>query len=441
MNEIIVGGVAAVVALLGGGAGLRFFATRRTNTASAERIDATVRPADLVKARSAPAETGDALSSTDLQFLDSTGNVVFNTRLLPAIPEGAQSLSDGGGVALARARQLAADVFKGAVSLPNKTVELVFDPHIQRGLAEGSLEIVPAVKGGVRAIARQKDTKAFAGHGRILEGGKVRQVAAGAFQLISIAVAQSHLDDINRSLADIRKEVTELRLYLDHKDRSKLVGACDYLSELGADINAMKSLRDIPVEKKVQIEAITREVSEWVDQLSSELHQLRQNVASQVDKDTFGGTENTYSALKVLADSAHRLVEKRNLLLRVMALLRLCGAYIDPLNMRPVPQSWPKGLSALATGFAELTMSLRDKSNQLLSRALWNSQETLDKRRRELVGLSEDLQHFAVEHQDGYESLMRRLDDNVRRIRRDDGKIRLAMTFDSESNVSAVAVI
>ncbi|MNL38933.1 hypothetical protein D3C87_1611810 [compost metagenome] len=124
-----------------------------------------------------------------------------------------------------------------------------------------------------------------------------------------------------------------------------------------------------------------------------------------------------------------------------MALLRLCEAYMAPLEVDSLPQSWTSGSSAIAADFEELTAVLRDKANQLLSRALWNKQETLESRRREVVAASELVRDTAREEFAAYDSLMERININLKRLGRVDGKIRMAVSFDAESNVRSVALV
>ncbi|WP_333966885.1 hypothetical protein [Burkholderia orbicola] len=237
MSEILVYCAVASTVVVVGGTGYWFSRVRskaafRRNLAPDVKAIGDITP--LSTAISEQSLSESPVFGINLDFIDSTGNVVFNTRELPRFPSDAVILDDTHGVALARGRQLAADVFKGSLGLPNKTVEIVFDPDIQRKLAEGTLEVVPAIGGGTRAMARRVDNGQIAAHGRVLEGGRVRQMAAGAFQLLSIAVAQSHLDDISRNLISIKNEIAGIREQLHINAKSRLTGTVDYLSRVVA---------------------------------------------------------------------------------------------------------------------------------------------------------------------------------------------------------------
>ncbi|MFJ1254267.1 hypothetical protein [Cupriavidus sp. CuC1] len=393
-----------------------------------------------VIARAAPEEVR-AVLGTELLVQDEDGNIMISTRELAAMPANAQPLAGRADVPVHSARQLAADVFKGAVGLPNKTVELVFDPKVQQGLKDGTLELIAAQKGGVYPTARQVGSKKFAGHGRVIEGGRARQMAAGAFQLLSIAVAQSHLDDINRGLDEIKQGISDLHIYLDNKDQAKLEGAVLYLGSLVSLMNDMRSPDELPLEKRGQLEAICREAMEWVVQLRLEGEALAKRILAQNDVDSLGGTENTHKALLGHADSARRLVQKRNLLLRLMALLNVCKAYVDPLNRQSLPVVSESGVDDPLKAMTGVSGSLRDRANQLLSKSLWNKQETLEVRRGEVIDNAEAMLTLAAGQQRSYDRMMNQLKDRLGRLQHDDGKIRMALSFDSNSEISAVAML
>ncbi|MCM2480613.1 hypothetical protein [Burkholderia glumae] len=444
MSEIVEYCAVASAVVIAGGIGYWFSVIRsraafHRTLAPTEQATDDVTPLSTAVSKQSLSES--SVLGINLDFVDSTGNVVFNTRELPHFPSDAVILDDTQGVALARGRQLAADVFKGSLGLPNKTVEIVFDPDIQRKLAEGTLEVMPAIGGGTRAMARRVDNGQIAGHGRILEGGRVRQMAAGAFQLLSIAVAQSHLDDISRNLISIKNEIAGIREQLHINDKSRLTGTVDYLSRVVALIQKMASPDEIRSEKKVEMEAISREVSAWIEQIRLEVEAFNKRVANVGDQDTFGGTETTYKSLKQHADAARTILEKHNLVLRILALMRLCEAYIAPLETDSLPESWTSQPPATTADFERSMITLRDKANQLLSRALWNKQETLEQRRNNVISMTEQLLGTARQEFAGYDSLMDRINFNLKRLAQKDGKVRMAVSFDADSNVNSVALV
>ena len=132
-------------------------------------------------------------------LVDDNGTELIRSSELHYSPQDLQPL-DEASPAVKRTVNLASDFFKGAITLPNKTVEIVFKPNIQKGLDEGIYKLMTTKQGETLADAINISNQTIVGKGRIVEAGKINQLMVGAFQLVSIAVAQTHLSDINRSL-------------------------------------------------------------------------------------------------------------------------------------------------------------------------------------------------------------------------------------------------
>lgn len=380
-------------------------------------------------------------SDTDFLVRDQDGNALICTRELYRLPTQATILTGKDQVAVNRARQLVGDLFKGSVSLPGKTVELVFDSKVQQGLREGTLEVVPAAGGGARLMARDVESKAFSGHGRILDGGCARQMAAGAFHILSIAVAQSHLDDINRGLTEIKIALEDVKRYFGDKDKAKLRGTLVYLEYLVSMMNDLGSPEKVPSEKRNQLEAIRRETMEWVEQLRYEAVALQEQIDAQQDVDSWGGTENTFNALKSLAGKMTDLIEKRNTLLRIMALLEVGSVYLDPLGNDKTSSPFISDSTQDMKTIEMMLGTIRDRSNQLLSKSLWNKETTLNERRTSIMKMQEELLALAVENQSQYAETMNSLRQHLQRIRKSDKEIHMALTFDQEGVVKQVALL
>ena len=82
-----------------------------------------------------PLETiGD--TGYNLAIFDDNGLKVLESREIERIPPQVHMV-DSSSSAINRVKHLAADLFKGAISTPNKTVEVIFKPDIQQGLVDG----------------------------------------------------------------------------------------------------------------------------------------------------------------------------------------------------------------------------------------------------------------------------------------------------------------
>ncbi|DAB32463.1 MAG TPA: hypothetical protein CFH79_03700, partial [Sulfurospirillum sp. UBA11407] len=92
-----------------------------------------------------------------------------------------------------RVNHFIADISKGVISTSNQTVELVFSSEVQIGLKSGKY-----YQTANSPIARSTSTGNIKEHGKIIQSGHGKQLLTGGYQLLSIAVAQSHLADIEK---------------------------------------------------------------------------------------------------------------------------------------------------------------------------------------------------------------------------------------------------
>lgn len=385
-------------------------------------------------------KSDDLYSGHNLAAFDHHGNALIRAFEIESIPTSSTSLADKQGVVMERIKFLTGQIFKDVSTLPSKTVELVFDPHIQQGLLDGTLEIMPAIGGGSRLMARDVGTKSIAGHGRVLDGGRVRQIATGAFHVVSIAVAQSHLDDINRSLSEIKSSVEDVKKYLENKDIARLRGTIAYLEYLVSFMNNLTSPERVPSEKRNQLEAIRRESMEWSEQLRVELSDLKSKIKSQQDVD-LSGTEHTFNAMKTHANSMERLIEKRNFLLRIMILLDVGTAYLDPLTVDDVSKNFMVDGWEDMKAIESVLSIFRDQSNLLLSKSFFNKNVTLDKRRDELILQQEKLAICSDQNFQNYVQTTNALDQHFQRMRKNNQEIRMALSYDQNGDVKQVALL
>ncbi|SDZ85956.1 hypothetical protein [Microbulbifer marinus] len=383
----------------------------------------------------------ELLLSGDFHLCDPDGKALIRVAEIDRFPASVAAAQDEDDIAVQHGRQLVADLFKTGVSIPGKTVQIVFDERVMKGFYDGALEIVPAAGGGARVMARDVASKKIAGHGRIVEAGRVRQVAAGAFHLVSIAVAQSHLADINRSLKEISSAINDVKTHLNNQDKARMQGTQRYLQYLLGVMNGLESPEQVPTEKKVQLEAIHRDTLEWAEQLRLEVDALKAKIARQEDVDSFGGTEYTFKALCELAQSAQHLIDKRNLLLRILVSLQVGKAYLNPLNEERLSFEYvTQSVADLELTQATLGV-LRDRTLQLLAKALFNRSSTLDERRAQLLRKQEELLTLAQTGQEEYASIAHSLGQHYQRLRENNREVRMALEFDAAGEVRQLALV
>lgn len=280
----------------------------------------------------------------------------------------------------------------------------------------------------------------IAGHARIIEGGKARQLASGAFHLLSIAVAQSHLADINRSLADIQGAIERLHRTIDDKDHAQLRGSMNYLEYLVGFMRDLGSPDKFPQEKRNQLEAIKHQTMQWIEQLQLEANRLKSDIAQQAELDTFG-TGATYDALAKHAANVSSLLQKRDVLLRILALLDIGTAYLDPIASGRWTLSLEEKFSQSFNEIDSLLSTQRDRSFELLSKAVWNRQNTLEERRNTLIKQNESLRALTLEHQKSYSATAHLLSQQLKKYRTESQPVRTALTFDQHGEVSKVSIL
>lgn len=434
MNEFITYGTAAFSAVALGGAALLFAKSRSAQKSQLESVALVAAETEQTALNETPAEL-----SPELVVADSEGRALVKTRLITQIPAGAPTFSGPGNVAVKRGQQLASDLLKGVATLPNKTLELVFDPEIQKGLSEGTLTIMEAIGGGQRAMAIESNRQ-IAGHGRLLEGGKAKQLASGAFHLLSIAVAQSHLADINRSLTDIQGAIEKLQRTIDDKDHAQLRGSMNYLEYLVSFMRDLESPELFPQEKRNQLEAIKHQTMQWIEQLQLEASRLRSDIEQLQEVDTFG-TGETHKSLVAHAGKVNSLLQKRDVLLRILSLLDIGTAYLDPTASGKWALTLGEKCSKSFLEIDALLTTQRDRSIELLSRAVFNRKGTLEQRRSELVAQNEGMRTLTLEHQKAYKATADMLSQHLKKYRDEHQPIRTALTFDQHGEVCKVAML
>ena len=372
----------------------------------------------------------------EIALVDEDGAVVIQSSEIRSIPSRAHRL-DASDSALHRLRHLASDLFKGATGIPNKTVELVFKQDIHQGLADGTYTLMKTKSGEVLADAVDS-SGTIVGKGRVIQGGKVRQLASGAFQLVSIAVAQSHLADIERSLGSIKNSVAELLSRQENEDKARISGAIDYIQEIAGHMKQLRTPDELSQQKCNTIEGVIRDFYTWRNKLHEDLTTLIDQIASLKDQDNFG-TGGTYNALKEQVEKVKPLLRRRELLLQIASVTNFITAYLDPTQSQFSRAQLDDGTWVRLV--EEFKTTVVEKSAEHLSSALFNSNEILSLRKAQIQGLASEHSALAIEQQNGYEQMMHNLNQNIHKLMGIDGNIRIAITFDERGEIKDSAII
>lgn len=372
----------------------------------------------------------------DLTLFDESGRIILESKEISEIPTKACKLNSSNG-AYNQVTHLTADLFKGAVGIPNKTVKIVFNPKIQKGLSDGTYTLMKTKTGEVLADALNSK-KRIIGKGRVIQGGKVQQLAGGAFQLVSIAVAQSHLADIERSLSSIKDSISEVLSKLENEDKAKITGAFDYLNEIAVEIKNFRSPDDISQQKKNTIESIIKDFYIWRNKLNADINSLTEQISNLKDLDTFG-TGDTYEKLLEFVKKIEPLLKRHKLLLDLAIAINLVTAYIDPTQrifskINPDSHNW----NLLMENFKSVAI---DKASNNLSKSIFNRKKTLNLRNKKIISASSEFFIRAFEQQKQYETLTYRIDNNIKNMIHSDGKMCVAIKFDNCGEIYEMALV
>lgn len=372
----------------------------------------------------------------DVAMFDDSGFKVLESREIEKMPSKAHLLESSGS-AINRVTHLAADLFKGASSVPNKTVEVIFKPEIHKGLADGTYTLMRTKSGEVLADAVDASNK-VAGKARLIQGGKAKQLAGGAFQLVSIAVAQSHLADIEKSLSAIKDSISEVIDRQENEDKARITGAFDYLREIAAHMKELRCPDELPQQKRNAIEGIIKDSYSWRNKLEEDMTSLTRQISSLTDLDTFG-TGDTFERLKSLIERINPLLKRRELFLRLTSAINFVTAYLDPARSEysqvNVNEDHWTGL------INEFKSSVLDRESLLMGKSFWNSNETLQLRKDKLKSLSSDYSRIGFDQQVDYATSRRLLSDSMSRLIDQDGNVRVAISFDDQGKVGGAAIL
>jgi len=375
-------------------------------------------------------------SGYDLAIFDDNGFKVLESREIEKIPARAH-LVESSSSAINRVKHLAADLFKGAASVPNKTVEVIFKPEIHQGLVAGTYTLMRTKSGEILADAVDASNKVV-GKARLIQGGKAKQLAGGAFQLVSIAVAQSHLADIERSLSAIKGSISEVLERQENEDKARITGGFDYLREIAEHMKELRCPDELPQQKRNAIEGIIKDSYSWRNKLEEDMTSLVSQISNLADLDTFG-TGDTFEMLKSLIERIRPLLKRRELFLNLASAINFVTAYLDPAK-----REYSK-IDVNEAHWADLIDQFKNvvlnRESELMSKAFWNSNETLQLRKDKLRSLSSDYHRTGNDQQADYLKLRSSLSESMSRLIDPSGNVRIAISFDGQGNVGSAAIL
>lgn len=329
-----------------------------------------------------------------------------------------------------RVSHFIADISKGLIGTPSQTVELVFSSEVQRGLKSGIY-----YQTANSPIARSTSTGSIKEHGKIIQSGQGKQLLTGGYQLLSIAVAQSHLADIEKSLSSIKSLVKSIQDKLEAEDRAKLKGAIRYIeNKIIPLIKNYDGQNEMAQEYKNEFQSIIRDIYTWEDKFLEEFEILNKEIQQLKSKDTFG-TGNTYEELKTLLKRIEPLKERYGLILKLSNILNVVQKFIyfndkNVLNIDIQLEPF-KNLMDLYNNFI-------DGKKETLLESKFNKNNTLSERKKVIETLqnkqNNDFEKFTLEYQKQSQSI----DEYFENFK--NGKASIILSFDEKSNINKYAI-
>ncbi len=285
--------------------------------------------ADVIPTAARPETSGDYVERlADVSFETEDGDCFLECSEISKFPTKASEL-DVDDINVGGKVHLISDVIKAGLNTQSRHIELVFKTDIQAQLNSGAAVMMKTKQGEVLADAITKNTGKICGKARIVRAGRLKQVAAGAYNLLSIVVAQSHLSDINKELKSISSKLDRIIMKLDNNDKTKIKGTISYLINVYQDIDDGKGISDF---RKQEFESCIRISHELFEMVVSEL-EMKIGEIKKCSEADFIGSGDTHEELEKLIGNVNTTIEKYEFYLQLVLLIKMIRIRLDPAGI------------------------------------------------------------------------------------------------------------
>ncbi|WCB45196.1 hypothetical protein [Nitratidesulfovibrio vulgaris] len=383
-------------------------------------------------------KTDTVASEIDCDLVSDNGICMLKVRELPHIPDSSVMINEHDSSLMYRTSQAFLEVARTASPIRGKYVQLTFDKRIQHGLDSGKYELVPATGGGYRGYARSRMTGRFVGQGRITDVGKARQLMGCALNLMSVAVAQAHLQDINKNLFAIKSSIRSIEDLLHDQEKADLYGTLNYLEYVAGYMKSSGDPQSMPQEKRMQIEGVRRDIFVWSERLLLEIEREHKKVrdAKEILSKDFIGTGDAYDFLKGFVATLRRIKDKHAEIVKIYKALHICAIYIDPANSNAFTSDFGFN-DKFCKSMLLCLEDFKDRSLECLSVSNFNLQSTLDIRKSELIKQYSDEKLRIISEAQELKDFERSLQLSSFR----DRDLSLAISFDNNGSPNKMAIL
>lgn len=376
-------------------------------------------------------------SSENLVILDENNQAICTINTIKNMPFYSEKISSDG---LAQIQNLLSESFKGVVNIPNKSLEIFFKPEIAKGLNNGTYNLMKTKQGEILADAINVNTNKIVGKARV-KTNLPKQISTAGFQILSFAVAQAHLEDINLHLNKIENLCRDIIISKRDEDIGNLKGEIEYLKDMISEIRDFSNPETLLSDgQKNNLENIINGFSKTKSKFTEKFNSLIKKIENQRNIDKFG-TENTYLELKSKLDEYNYLLKELELITRLYIMIKMITGYTDPLSKfftsTKSIENFFNDINKLQDKFIQL---VPDVINNLL-KATFNVQGTLDVRRESLL-LSLQIHHQRFNTiNDSRKEVLNRLDNQLSKLSNTNKGIRYALRFNANGEVVEASLV
>lgn len=327
-------------------------------------------------------------------------------------------------------KHLISDITKGIISTSNQTVELVFSPDVQKGLANGTYKLLDN-----KAIVVSSTNGKIKEHAKIVQSGQTKQFLTGGYQLLSVVVAQSHLADIEKRLYSIETSLKHILEKLEAEDVSRIQGSIDYIKNIFDSFKTNIEKNKLSQAQKNQIEQITKDVLHWKNKLILEFDNLIKDVKSIKDRDTFG-TENSFIDLKnIYNNRLISIIIKYDLLIELNLLLTTLINFTDPLKEELTGTNFNN--EEFKYRFSQLIKNINEKQ-ELVLKSYFNLNDTINERKKVLSILKNKSEEKFNYLNINYKNTMKKIENKFNNTF--DDKVSVILSLDENSEIKQYTI-
>ncbi|HDR1215772.1 TPA: hypothetical protein QB593_000224 [Pasteurella multocida] len=374
-------------------------------------------------------------NNNELALIDEYDNQFGVVRYIDSLPSYTEKLDKEG---IKQLQSLVGESFKSLAIVPNRALEVYFKPEIAKGLKDRTYKLMES-KGEklADAVIDKPGLKPVVGKGRI-KTNVSKQIAAAGFQLLSFAVAQSHLDNINSHLYEIEALCNAIRLNNENNELGKITGNIQYLEGIIRKISKYSDPYAISLTQRNEIEASIRIFAEHKSILIQNIQSLIERINNQSNIDTFG-SEKTFITLRKKMSEYDSIIKRIELLSKYYILLFMIIGYLDPcyecFSLIDENIFFDK-LNELDAIYRE---SINTSANKLLA-ATFNANDTLELR-KEHISLNVYRQGFIFNTiKDGRKRVLNNLSSYLDKLKKPE-YVKYALQFDEKGNIEQATLV